>query len=68
MPEEHVEPTIAVNGHTLNQAQAMTVRVALESFAALLSEPYALGTDGHARELTELYKMRLAQVQMMMYE
>jgi hypothetical protein len=68
MPEQREEPIITVNGHKLTEAQAMTVRVAIESFAAMLAEDGALGADEHARALTDLYKTRLAQIQIAMYK
>lgn len=49
------EPTITVNGHTLTEAEAMTVRVALYDYATQLGEPDALGDDQSGRELAAGY-------------
>lgn len=51
---EPKEPTITVNGVLLSEGQAMTVRVALESFAIDLTEN-GLGSDEHGRKMTEGY-------------
>lgn len=40
------EPTIIINGAELTDAQAMTVRVAVTSFAIEMNEPNALGVGG----------------------
>jgi hypothetical protein len=40
----------------------MTVRVALQAFGALLSEPYPLGRDERNLALTELYRDRLREI------
>ncbi|WP_233874631.1 hypothetical protein [Paraburkholderia adhaesiva] len=45
----------------------MTVCVAWETFAAMLADPNALGIGDSARELADLYKTRLAQVQLLIY-
>jgi hypothetical protein len=63
MVELSTEPTIVINGRILTQNQAMTVRVALASFGAMLAEPDALGVGDEAEGLAEFYKTQLAQVQ-----
>ncbi|OLL27579.1 hypothetical protein BTH42_32680 [Burkholderia sp. SRS-W-2-2016] len=62
------EPTIAINGEILSETAAMTVRVALESFAAMLAEPDALGTADNAKDLVEFYKTQLAKIQLLIYD
>jgi len=49
------EPRIVINGQALSDAEAMTIRVALESFASDMSEPDALGDDTHGRTMVKLY-------------
>jgi hypothetical protein len=56
------EPSITLNGTHLTTGQAMTVRVALQAFGALLSEPYPLGRDERNLALTELYRDRLREI------
>jgi hypothetical protein len=53
-------PTVALAGHTLSSAQAMTVRVAIGSFAINLLE--GLGDDTHGKLMTEAYKLRLREI------
>jgi hypothetical protein len=48
------EPKITINGIELSIAQAMTVRVAIESFASELREN-GLGDDEHGRKMVENY-------------
>lgn len=60
-------PTI-VNGHVLTPEQAMTARVAVESFAAMLAEGGALGSGNSAEALREFYKTQLAGIQLALYE
>jgi len=48
------EPTITINGFTLNEAQAMTVRVAIEHFAVDL-ESDGLGDDDVGKRITDGY-------------
>jgi len=46
------EPIITINGVTLHTGYAMTVRVALESFAIDLRD-HGLGNDEHGRHMTQ---------------
>jgi hypothetical protein len=48
------EPTIVINGVTLSEAQAMTVRVAIGSFAISLNDGLLDGPD--LRGISEGYK------------
>lgn len=40
MPDAQAEPDITINGKRLTAAQAMTVRVAIQSFAMELEHPW----------------------------
>lgn len=55
------EPTIIINGTTLTEAQAMTVRVALSCFDA------DCGTDEHGKEMTRLYTLRRDEIFKLMF-
>jgi len=48
------EPIIVINGHRLHTGQAMTVRVALQTFAIDLQRD-GLGDDEHGRRMTQHY-------------
>ena len=58
------EPTITVNSHTLTQAQAMTVRVALNTFMIDLDQ--GLGEDEHGRAMTQGDRARIHEIFMLM--
>jgi hypothetical protein len=60
------EPTIVINGHTLTDAQAMTVRVAVNNFLHGLREDDALGDDEHGRAMVTAYRDRLNEIVRMM--
>lgn len=55
------EPAVIINGQTLTEAQAMTVRVALQSFANNLAED-GLGDDDHGEKMVELYLRNISDV------
>lgn len=55
------EPAITVNGWMLTEAQAMTVRVALNAFVAELRE-HGLGDDEHGVVMTAGYLARAHEV------
>lgn len=48
------EPTITINGAMLHPGEAMTIRVALESFAIDLTAK-GLGDDEHGKKMTAGY-------------
>jgi hypothetical protein len=54
MARKMVEPTVVINGAKCSPREAMTLRVALESFAASLSD--GLGDDEHGRVMTVAYQ------------
>lgn len=60
------DPAIIINGHTLTNAQAMTVRVALGSFLMDL-KTHGLGDDEHGRHMTEGYRRALVEIIRLMH-
>jgi hypothetical protein len=62
-----MEPRITINGHDLTEAQAMTVRVVLESFSLELSQDDALGTDEHGTIMRRAYLDRILEIRLAMY-
>jgi hypothetical protein len=59
------EPAITIHGQPLTTGQAMTVRVALQSFATSLQED-GLGRDQHGLEMTEAYLARIREINLLM--
>jgi hypothetical protein len=55
------EPEIAINGVRLTTAQAMTIRVALGSFALSLRSD-GLGDDEHGRAMTAAYLHAVGEI------
>ena len=55
------EPSITINGNQLNDAQAMTFRVAIEHFSSALTEG-GLGDDFHGKRMTEAYQQRIEEM------
>lgn len=64
-PLTEPEPDIVVNGVALSEAQAMTVRVALESFSSHLDD--GLGNDRHGQIMVLLYRSRLKEIRKALY-
>lgn len=62
------EPEITVNGHTLAPGEAMTVRVALQSFAESLAQRDALGDDEHGRRMRDAYLAAVGRINRYMAE
>lgn len=58
------EPAITINGWPLTQVQAMTVRVAIGSFAISLAE--GLGNDEHGKAMTKGYMACVTDITRMM--
>ncbi len=56
------EPTIVINGAQLTEAQAMTVRVSIETFAT------DLGNKMLGEEITPLYLARIQEIRGLMYK
>lgn len=59
------EPTITINGKSLTEAQAMTVRVALCDFMAGLDDPDRYGRADDA-PINDAYRDRLREIMMVM--
>lgn len=55
------EPFIVINGVRLTQGQAMTLRVAIESFAADLRDN-GLGTDEPGIAISSVYLQRIGEI------
>ena len=60
------EPTITVNDTELSEGQAMTVRVALETFALMLSHE-GLGEDETGIAICRGYLARIEEIRAMMF-
>ena len=60
------EAKVTVNGIELTEAQSMTLRVALESFA-LDVQGDGLGKDAHGRKMAALYRDRIREIREAMY-
>lgn len=56
------EPTITINGVTLNSGQAFALRVAASSFLMEMGEPSALGGDDTGRGMAAGYRDRIREV------
>lgn len=59
------EPDVTINGVRLTKGQAMTVRVALESFALDLSE--GLGDDEMGQKICEGYKGQIESIRRIIF-
>ena len=55
------EPKIIINEIVLNDAQSMTIRVALNNFSLDLTSD-GLGEDDHGKQMTKLYLKRISEV------
>ena len=62
MCTNHKEANIVINGKALSAAQAMTVRVAMDSFVTDMGAPGALGADEHGWRMAAAYKARSVEV------
>lgn len=60
------EPAITISGQLLSVGEAMTVRVALESFAMNLVSD-GLGDDEHGKAMTAAYLARIEDIRRKMY-
>lgn len=56
------EPTITINGITLSQGQAMTLRAALQHFLMDTSQLNALGDDEVGQTIANEYKTTAQQI------
>ena len=60
------EPAIIISGKMLSAGQAMTLRVALESFAMTVSAE-GLGDDEHGKKMAAAYLARVDEIRAFMY-
>ncbi len=60
------EPIITMNGLMLTESEAMTVRVAVESFSMSLHHE-GLGDDEVGESLTKAYMMNIDRIRTKMY-
>ena len=60
------EPTITINGHTLTEAQAMTVRAAIQELSLSMRRHGALGKDEHGEAMRTGYIQRAQEINIMM--
>lgn len=61
-----MEPMIVINGVTLSDAQAMSLRVAVGSLMQDMQDPTALGDDEHGRFMVGAYRLRMQQIEGLM--
>ncbi len=66
MADGSPEPTITVNGQTLNTGQAMTMRVAMETFAIDLTCARMAKTDT-VNAIDQAYLIRIREIRQFMY-
>ncbi|MDO9177559.1 MAG: hypothetical protein Q7U16_04410 [Agitococcus sp.] len=60
------EPAIQINGRILTEAQAMTVRVAIENFSVDVAGD-GLGSDERGLQIAAAYRERVAEIRHVMY-
>jgi hypothetical protein len=60
-PGGFYEPPITINGYKLTTAQAMTLRVALQTFGMSLAQS-GLGNDANGLALTKAYTERAREI------
>lgn len=56
------EPKITINGVELNQAQSMTVRVAIGAYFMEMQDENFLGDDEHGKRMTKAYRDRSREI------
>lgn len=54
--------TIIINGVTLTHGQAMTVHVALQSYAMEIQKENALGDDEHGKFMQQAYLSKIKEI------
>lgn len=60
-----MEPEISINGHSLTEGQAMTIRVAIQTFAINLQSD-GLGNDEMAKNICASYLANIDQINRLM--
>jgi hypothetical protein len=66
MPEIK-EPEVIINGVKLNFAEAMTLRVAISSYASEMSQKHALGKDKVGEDIRKGYLRNARKVEEYMF-
>ena len=61
------EPNIIINGTILSQGASLTIRVAIEHFALLLSRENCLGNDKIGRNIREGYIEQIDNIRRIIY-
>lgn len=61
------EPNIVINGCELTPSQAMTLRVAMESFAMDIAAD-GLGDDYHGKVMSQAYLAHVSDIRKVMYK
>jgi hypothetical protein len=56
-------PIITINGMRLNEAEADVVRIALDTFAAVMAEGIEAKDEGITAALTERYRTAMSVIQ-----
>ena len=64
--QQQEEPIVIINGTALTEAQAITVRAAIENFDSDLKEN-DLGDDAHGVEMTKLYRDRISEIRRLIF-
>lgn len=59
------EPNFIINGKPANSSQAITIRVAIESFAVDLQE--GLGEETHGQDICQAYLRRIDEIRNLMF-
>lgn len=62
------EPLITINGKLLNEAQAMSLRVAATSYFQDTKNETYLGDDEGGKRMTKLYNQRISEVLVLMHD
>lgn len=61
------EAQIVINGRVLTEAQSMTLRVAISDMVMRMSDTNALGSDEHGRAMAQLYLVRAAEIERLIF-
>ena len=64
----NLEAVVTINGRTLTNVEASTLRCAVSSFIMTMNEPDALGDDEHGRFMRLSYLVHGREVERMLVE
>ena len=64
---KYIIPKIIINGCELTEAQATTVRAAIEAFADSMTVPGRLGNDAHGEAMTMAYRSRIDEIRTLIF-